>query len=131
MILAVDTSTPITKLILAKKDGRIVQQKDVETGNKLSEVLLSLIEEVLANESLKLSDLSGLILVSGPGSFTGLRIGASTLNALAYALEIPIVGVKADDKWFEFGISRLKSSEDDSVVKLNYGAEPHITKQKK
>ncbi len=54
MILAVDTSTPITKLILGQKDGRIVQQKDVETGNKLSEVLLSLIEEVLLMNHLSL-----------------------------------------------------------------------------
>lgn len=131
MILAVDTSSPTTKLILADANGEIITKKDVETGNKLSEMLLSLIDNLLEQNTLKFSDLSGLILARGPGSFTGLRIGAASLNGLAYALEIPIVGVGVGEDWLNQGLKRLKSRENDSVVKLNYGAEPHITKQKK
>lgn len=131
MILALDTSTAVTKLKLLDTNGQIIAEIQVETGNTLSEVLLSLIEDILKNAKLEIGDLSGLIFVSGPGSFTSLRIGASTLNALAYALVIPIVGVNADDGWFGIGLSRLESNENDSVVKLNYGAEAHITKQKK
>ena len=131
MILGLDTSTPSTRLILITPSGKVIKDVQIETGNKLSEALLSLIEDILANRSLRFSDLTGLVIASGPGSFTGLRIGAATLNALAYALEIPIVGVDDSENWLNQGLERLSLKEDDSIVKLNYGAEPHITKQKK
>jgi tRNA A37 threonylcarbamoyltransferase TsaD len=81
--------------------------------------------------TLKLSGLTGLIFVSGPGSFTGLRIGASTINALAYSLNIPVVGVPMGPDWLMKGLAKLNNLEDDQVVKLEYGAEANITKQKK
>lgn len=131
MILALDTSSPTTKLALLNLSGQTLELQEVETGNKLTEVLTNLIEKLLDPKKLKLSDLTGLILVDGPGSFTGLRIGASTFNALAYALDIPIVGIPEGETWLEGGFSRLSLGDNDKIVKLNYGADPHITQQKK
>ncbi len=131
MILALDTSTPITELFLADSGGKILKQIKAETGNQLSEQLLQIIEDALKDADLKLSNLTGLIFVSGPGSFTGLRIGASTINALAYSLNIPVVGVPMGPDWLIKGLARLNDMEDDKIVKLEYGAEAHITKQRK
>ena len=131
MILALDTSTPITELFLADSGGKILKQIKAETGNQLSEQLLQIIEDALKDADLKLSNLTGLIFVSGPGSFTGLRIGASTINALAYSLNIPIVGITMGPDWLIKGLARLNDMEDDKIVKLEYGAEAHITKQRK
>ena len=131
MILALDTSTPITELFLADSGGKILKQIKAETGNQLSDQLLQIIEDTLKDADLKLSGLTGLIFVSGPGSFTGLRIGASTINALAYSLNIPVVGVPMGPDWLIKGLARLNDMEDDKIVKLEYGAEAHITKQRK
>lgn len=131
MILALDTSTPITELFLADSGGKILKQIKAETGNQLSEQLLQIIEDALKDADLKLNNLTGLIFVSGPGSFTGLRIGASTINALAYSLNIPVVGVPMRPDWLIKGLTRLNDMEDDKIVKLEYGAEAHITKQRK
>lgn len=131
MILALDTSTPITELFLADSGGKILKQIKAETGNQLSEQLLQIIEDALKDAGLKLSGINGLIFVSGPGSFTGLRIGASTINALAYSLNIPVVGVPMGPDWLMKGLAKLNNLEDDQVVKLEYGAEANITKQKK
>ena len=131
MILVLDTSTPITELFLADSGGKILKQIKAETGNQLSEQLLQIIEDALKDADLKLSNLTGLIFVSGPGSFTGLRIGASTINALAYSLNIPVVGVPMGPDWLIKGLARLNDMEDDKIVKLEYGAEAHITKQRK
>ena len=124
MILALDTSTPITELFLADSGGKILKQIKAETGNQLSEQLLQIIEDALKDADLKVSNLTGLIFVSGPGSFTGLRIGA-------YSLNIPVVGVPMGPDWLIKGLTRLNDMEDDKIVKLEYGAEAHITKQRK
>jgi tRNA threonylcarbamoyladenosine biosynthesis protein TsaB len=79
---------------------------------------------------LQASSLQGLVVFTGPGSFTGLRIGISTMNAMAYAQNIPIVGVGGEN-WLLDGIKRLKNHENDKIVTPNYGREPNITKSKK
>jgi tRNA threonylcarbamoyladenosine biosynthesis protein TsaB len=131
MILALDTSTPTTELLLTDRSGKILKQVKVEIGNQLSEQLLQIIEDALKGAGLKLNGLTGLIFVNGPGSFTGLRIGASTINALAYSLNIPVIGIPMVPDWLIKGLARLNNMEDDQVVKLEYGAEAHITKQRK
>jgi hypothetical protein len=75
-------------------------------------------------------ELSGLIVFTGPGSFTGLRIGVTTLNAIAYAEDISVVGVGGEN-WLEKGVKRLQNGENDKIVTPNYGAEPNISKPKK
>jgi tRNA threonylcarbamoyladenosine biosynthesis protein TsaB len=131
MILALDTSSPITKLRLLDFNGDLKAKLDSDTGNELSGLLLNLIEEILIKNDIKLNNLTGLILAIGPGGFTGLRIGASTMNALAYALNIPIVGVIVSSNWLQGGTNRLRLGNNDKIVKLEYGADAHITKQKK
>ncbi len=82
--LAEDSSSPAMKIV-----GEITLNLQSTHSERLMPSIHNLFEEA----SLKISDLRGIALGLGPGSFTGLRIGASTVKGLAYALKIPVVGV--------------------------------------
>lgn len=60
-----------------------------------SQMVLPLIEELLREHKLQLADITGISVVAGPGSFTGLRVGATVANVLGYLLDIPVNGKKA------------------------------------
>lgn len=80
-----------------KKEGKVV--KSLKEENEYgSQVLLPLIEKLLKSQKLDYKDLKGIEVEVGPGSFTGLRVGVSVANALAYALGIPVNGKKIEDK---------------------------------
>jgi len=66
------------------------------------------------------------VVYKGPGSFTGLRIGISVANALAYGLNVPIVSTTGKD-WQLQGIDRLKKGKNETSAVPDYGSEPHIT----
>jgi tRNA threonylcarbamoyladenosine biosynthesis protein TsaB len=72
----------------------------------------------------------GIVAYQGPGSFTGLRIGLTVANALAYSLKVPIVAT-AGDQWVKLGQSRLTRGESDQLALPEYGAPVHITLPKK
>src|SRR5271156_6487227 len=62
-------------------------------GKTYSELLLSTIAEMLHEASVRVEQLTGVVVVHGPGSFTGIRIGLSAAKGLAEALAIPIIAV--------------------------------------
>lgn len=84
MKLYLDTSTPETILKLNDKEYR------EPFGNELAEKLLKFIEDKLEENNKTWTDLTKITFMSGPGSFTGLRIGATIVNTLAHELNIPI-----------------------------------------
>ncbi|MBI2986272.1 MAG: tRNA (adenosine(37)-N6)-threonylcarbamoyltransferase complex dimerization subunit type 1 TsaB [Deltaproteobacteria bacterium] len=100
MILGIDTATATAsvaiveegKLILEEARSAPKQGGPGARGNH-AEILLPLIDAVLSRASLSLSEISAFAVSLGPGSFTGLRIGLSTVKGLAYGWEIPVVGV--------------------------------------
>lgn len=101
-----------------------------EAHRILAETIHSKISEVLDKNSLNLHDLEGFVVYSGPGSFTGLRIGISVANSMAGSLNVPIVG-STTEEWIPVGIQRLMNMENDEIVTPEYGALPNITAQKK
>jgi len=89
MKLSINTSeSDITIVSLAGK------QRKFETKKHKSQKLLELIDQVLKEEKKSLKSLTEIEVNLGPGSFTGLRVGVSVANALAWALKIPINGKK-------------------------------------
>ena len=109
--------------------------KVVKKPYKQSELLLKTINDLLESQSKELADLTGIIVVSGPGAFSALRIGVTTANALAYSLNIPVVGVEVDESTkiegiWEEGTNLLKNKKKfdmTSVVIPQYGREPNIS----
>lgn len=87
------------------------------------------IVEVLMSADKRLHELEGVVAFKGPGSFTGLRIGLSVGNALAYSLSIPIVSDEGDD-WIRVGVERLQANQNEVTAMPHYGAEPNITQPK-
>ena len=99
-------------------------------NRQLAETIHKVIEEQLTQQNLEYKDINAIVFYKGPGSFTGLRIGASVANALASSLNVSIVGETGYD-WISDGISRLSDGENDKIVVPEYGSEPNITKPKK
>lgn len=91
MILHINTKDQKVIRVTLKKDGRII--KSLSAKNKYgSQVLLPLIIKLLKLKNCKLKTLTGIEVETGPGSFTGIRVGVSVANALAYSLGIPVNG---------------------------------------
>ncbi|MFA7662393.1 MAG: tRNA (adenosine(37)-N6)-threonylcarbamoyltransferase complex dimerization subunit type 1 TsaB [Patescibacteria group bacterium] len=95
-ILIIDASD-INNLFLGLAENNfLVSSKNIETKNKHSEKLVPAIAMVLKNSKLKLEDLSAIGVVTGPGSYTSLKIGLTVANTLAWGLNIPVVGFKLE-----------------------------------
>lgn len=87
-ILAIDTSHAICSVAL-NVSGKI-SSRSSEAPRQHAKQLLPMIEDLLAQESLNTRDLDGIALVIGPGSFTGLRIGAGVAQGLSFATGVPV-----------------------------------------
>ena len=92
-LLHLETATKVCSVALSV-NGELVSLREVKDDDYVhAEKLTILIEEVLQEVGLKASDLSAVSVTSGPGSYTGLRIGVSTAKGLCYALSIPLIGL--------------------------------------
>jgi tRNA threonylcarbamoyladenosine biosynthesis protein TsaB len=129
MILALKTADFSTTLELYRPDGSLSGELHWESGRELSAQLLTRIQELLRGSQAQLRDLQGIIVFSGPGSFTSLRIGHSVANSLADSLAIPIVGA-AGSHWQTDGLAALPKAKSGRPALPIYGAEAHITKPK-
>ena len=110
MKLYLDTSTSTTIL---KLDG---QTYEWESGHDLAEKLLQFIHDKLAENHKTWQDLTEITFMSGPGSFTGLRIGAAVVNTLAHKLNIPL---------------KNHRGETQQIILPDYGRTANITSPKK
>ena len=72
------------------KDDSLVSKEEKKTIHSHSEFLVPLIKKILDNNNLKPQDLNQILVVNGPGSFTGIRLGITVAKTLAYTLNIPI-----------------------------------------
>lgn len=93
LVLSIDTSSN-KEVVVSLKLGEKTTFKREEVGNKKSQVILVLIDKLLKDSGFSIKDISGIEVFEGPGSFTGLRVGISVANSLAYSLGIPINGKK-------------------------------------
>lgn len=94
-LLAIDTSTRFLVLSLYH-DGTLYSYTQ-ETGKKLSLLLCVIIERVVRALGWQMGDIDYFACGLGPGSFTGLRIGLSTLKGLSWALKKPLIGIGSLD----------------------------------
>lgn len=129
MILTIRTDKPQAEVGLYEADKKL-EYILWEAGRSLSQSLHEKIEELLGRRGIDYSSLIGVVIYKGPGSFTGLRIGASVANALAGELDIPIAGSSGED-WIVAGIGALKAEPGKRLAVLDYGSEPKTTKPKK
>ena len=96
LLLAIDTSGDIASLALATEET-LVTELDFRHKMDLLKRLMPNIERIVTDSGKLASDLDGIVISLGPGSFTGLRIGMAAAKSLAHVLDKPIVGIKTLD----------------------------------
>lgn len=95
-IMALDTSGKAVSVAVAE-DGRLCSHFYLRHGKTHAEALMPCIDATLSGLDLKLSDIGAFAAITGPGSFTGLRIGLAAVKAMAYANNVGVVGVPTLD----------------------------------
>ena len=133
IILVIRTDKPEAEIGIYDGDKQLAYIK-WQAHRELAETIHKKIEEMLNKLSISLGDIKGLVVYKGPGSFTGLRIGLSVANALAYSLQVPIVTTNGK-AWIEPGIKKLAaghpSTGGDKIAMPEYGAPVNITTPRK
>jgi len=92
IFLALETATSRQNVALFQ-DQKCLGYLDCDSERSLTTQIIPTIHQVLDGVSLKVTDLQGLAVSIGPGTFTGLRVGLATMTAFRFALGIPLVGV--------------------------------------
>lgn len=116
-VLAVDTATRASVVVVGLDQPLAVSRREVQ--HRHGAHVLEQIDEVLADAGLALEDVAGLAVGTGPGSFTGLRVGLATVKTMAYARTLPLVGVMSSDAL------RLAGGLARAAVVLPAGAHDH------
>ncbi|MBP2625763.1 MAG: universal protein YeaZ [Firmicutes bacterium] len=91
-ILALETATLVSSVALATADT-LLAEITLQTKKTHSELLMPHIDKILAMAEVSKADIKAVAVSVGPGSFTGLRIGLATAKTLAYAMNVPLIGV--------------------------------------
>ena len=130
LILSIRTDKPEAEVGLFNDTSQLAYEV-WEAHRALAETIHTKIKDMLSGQGKTLHDIEAIIAYAGPGSFTGLRIGLSVANALAYSVQIPIVGVEGEEAWLEKGLQEIASGHNDRIVLPEYGAPVHITTPKK
>ena len=109
MILSIETSTKICSVAL-HTNGDLLAESTLHVDKSHSEKLAVLIKDLLSYAEVETKALSAIAIASGPGSYTGLRIGTSTAKGLCYALGIPLIAIN-------------------TLEAMAYGVSKHVTEQ--
>lgn len=95
MILCIDTKDQKVIKVEIRNKGKVISEMSQENEYG-SQVLLPLVLKLLRTTNYELKTLQAIEVETGPGSFTGIRVGVSVANALGFALKIPVNGKKIE-----------------------------------
>lgn len=130
MILFINTASYDEIVIaLISKDGKKIKTKKLKAARQQAEKLLPAIDKLLESQNKKLKDLTRIQVVVTGGSFTSLRIGVVTANALAYALKISVEAVASSGEVLKNQDNKVFA--DYNIVLPQYDREPNIGVKKK
>lgn len=127
MTLLLHTSSE--RIFLGISDAEFVlAHEEFPVGRDLAATLANRIRQFLEAHSYQLSAISSIVIHTGPGGFTGLRIGVTTANSFAYALGIPVIGVHGVVAGLEGLLERSRgmSPAPSNLVVPAYGQGPRL-----
>ena len=124
-ILYIDTANEETTVSLFE-ESRVLNEKKWNGRKDLSENLLKEINSILAQSEVNKKDLGGIVVNEGPGSYTGLRIGLTVANFLAWSLGIKIFAGKIEN-----GELLITGDNKNKYILPKYFRQAHITQPKK
>ena len=109
-ILHLETSTKVCSVGLSR-DGKLIALKEIAEENySHAENITLFIEDVLKQAEITIKDIHAVSVSSGPGSYTGLRIGVSTAKGLCYPLNIPLIAIDSLTALAEIARDKHKTS---------------------
>lgn len=129
MILTLRTDNPEAEIGIYDNKNQ-VDYISWHAHRSLSSDIHKKIKQILEKNKISYDDIKGIIFYKGPGSFTGLRIGASVANTISDTQQIPIIGGQGE-QWIESSIQKIMLGESDKIVLPDYGSPAHTTKPKK
>jgi tRNA threonylcarbamoyladenosine biosynthesis protein TsaB len=97
MILSIDTSNNKEVIVSLKLDDREDVRRQIPDHRK-AQIVLPMIDDILKDHDLELKDVTHIEVNIGPGSFTGLRVGITIANTLAFLLKVPVNGKKVGEQ---------------------------------
>lgn len=100
-LLVIDTSVATAVVALGTRSGELLSEASWQAGYRHGEELLGRIDGLLREAGLGLADVGAIVAGTGPGAFTGMRVGLATAKALARGLDVPIVGVPSSSALLE------------------------------
>src|SRR5688572_10183430 len=92
LILSLETSAKVCSVAI-HDDAKLITTSEIHIEQSHASKLAVLVDEVKTKAGIELNQLSAVAVSSGPGSYTGLRIGTSTAKGLCYALNIPLISI--------------------------------------
>jgi tRNA threonylcarbamoyladenosine biosynthesis protein TsaB len=92
--LALSSSTALVGVAVAK-DGHLLAERSVLTDRRHAEEITPMLQSVLAQAEVSLSDVDRIVVDIGPGRYTGMRVGIATAKSLSFALGVPVVPVSS------------------------------------
>jgi tRNA threonylcarbamoyladenosine biosynthesis protein TsaB len=113
-ILQIETATTACSVALAI-NGQVVAVKELNQRNIHAEVITLYIDELLTSSGLTYNDVDAVAVSSGPGSYTGLRIGVSTAKGLCFAMDKPLIAIETLAAMAE-GMITVGSISDDTLL---------------
>jgi tRNA threonylcarbamoyladenosine biosynthesis protein TsaB len=120
-ILAIDTTSERGSIAITR-DDLVIEEVALEPGDRVGDVLFGEIEGLLARSGLKLADIDAFASASGPGTFTGVRIGLTAAKGLAEAMSRKVIAVSNLKAMAFFGNSELRAPWIDARRGDIYGA---------
>jgi len=96
-LLAMDTGTSRVVVAAGRLDGTIIAEAAFPAEHRHGERLLATVDDVATKAGVALDGLAGIIVGTGPGAFTGLRVGLATAKTLAHELGVPIAGLSTGE----------------------------------
>jgi tRNA threonylcarbamoyl adenosine modification protein YeaZ len=121
LLLAIDTATRTSFVVLGRRAPSAISRS--EAGHRHGARIIEQIDEALAGAGARFGDVAALVVGTGPGSFTGLRIGLATAKTLAYVRGLPMVGIASTDA-LRHAAGTAGASRETAVV-LPAGARDH------
>jgi tRNA threonylcarbamoyladenosine biosynthesis protein TsaB len=114
VLLAIDSATTRVVVAAGTRDGRLLDAIDWPAGYRHGETLLPAVDGLLGRLAIERHRLGAIIVGTGPGAFTGLRVGIATAKGIAQALDRPIIGIPT-------GEALLSGAPDDAALLLPAG----------
>lgn len=134
IILSIDSSSPVATAALIK-DDELLGEYLINHKREHSVILMPMIQNLLSDHDIKISDIDGFVVSKGPGSFTGLRIGMATIKGLSFGTNKPYISISSLDALayslvnFKGIICPIMDALRDSVYTALYESDSNLLKR--